>query len=39
MIAKAFISPKDLCTYSIIILRQEKVLRDHAPTRRIRPAR
>jgi hypothetical protein len=30
---------KDLCTYTIVILRQDKRLRDHAPTRRIRWAR
>jgi hypothetical protein len=29
MITKDFITAKDLCTYSIIILRQEKSLRDH----------
>jgi hypothetical protein len=29
VITKDFISAKDLCTYSIIILRQEKIVRDH----------
>ena len=36
MIAKDFIIAKDFCTYTTIILRQDKSLRDHAPTRRIR---
>jgi hypothetical protein len=29
MIAKTFFMAKDFCTYSIQILRQEKILRDH----------
>ena len=29
VITKDFISAKDLCTYSIKILRQEKIVRDH----------
>jgi hypothetical protein len=29
MITKDFIITKDLCTYSIIFLRQEIILRDH----------
>jgi len=27
---------KDFCTYTTIIIREDKRLRDHAPTRRIR---
>jgi hypothetical protein len=34
MITKHFITTKDLCTYSIIILRQEKSLRDHGAGKR-----
>jgi hypothetical protein len=33
MIANDFISAKDLCTYSMKILRQEKTLRDHRSER------
>jgi hypothetical protein len=36
MIANYFITGKDFCTYTIIILRQDKRLRDHVPARRIR---
>jgi len=39
MIAKDFITTKDLYTYSIIILRQEKGLRDHEAERRRPPLR
>jgi hypothetical protein len=38
MITKYFIIAKDLCTYTIIILRQDKTLRDHGdelPTQRV----
>jgi hypothetical protein len=38
VIAKDFIIAKDFYTYTIIILRQDKSLRDHAPTRLIRRA-
>jgi hypothetical protein len=31
MIAEDFMIAKDFCTYAIIILRQDKILRDHAP--------
>jgi hypothetical protein len=36
MIADDFIITKDFRSYTMIILRQDKRLRDHAPTRRIR---
>jgi len=36
MIAKDFIIAEDFYTYTIIIIRQEKILRDHAPNRLIR---
>jgi hypothetical protein len=37
MIAKDLITAKDSYTYSIIILRQEKILLDHQSERQIAP--
>jgi hypothetical protein len=39
MIANDFITAKDFHTYSVIILRQEKILRDHRAERHRRASR
>jgi hypothetical protein len=39
MITKNLIITKDLCTYTIIFLHQEIILRDHAMSYRPRPPR